>query len=215
VQAQWPPLSPDQSDRLAELAGHDPRTLSADELAERERLALWALYCGDDGDYIYADDAEDNLERDDLTDEQRDWLNAVLAAVYEEHQRRHHEREALHRAGRGEPLRGGRARRDRAERRPVVARPREHRARSSQSRARSPGRSDDPDEPDPPLGGPVEAGGLPPICPRCKSAVNVRRVSWVRGWSCRWCLFENWRRRRELDAARLLAEAERITKGAA
>ena len=216
MQEQWPPLSPDQSDRLIELAERDSRTLSADELIELERLAHWALYCGDDDDYIYADDADDPLERDDLSDEQRDWLHAILAAVYAEQQRRHHEREALYRAGRAEPLPSGGAQRDRPQRRPVVARPREHRARSSQSRARSPGRSDDPDDADPPLGGSVQAGGgLPPICPRCKSAVNVRLVSWVRGWSCRWCAFENWRRRRELDAARVLAEADRITREAA
>jgi hypothetical protein len=87
--------------------------------------------------------------------------------------------------------------------------------RRRQAVARAGPRSDDPDEPDPPLGGSVEAGGLPPICPRCRSAVNVRRVSWVRGWSCRWCAFVNWRRRRELDAARVLAEAERTTRRAA
>ena len=53
-----------------------------------------------------------------------------------------------------------------------------------------------------------------PECPRCKSAINVRHVPWLRGWSCRWCAFENWRRQLELDVARLLAEAERITRDA-
>jgi hypothetical protein len=54
-----------------------------------------------------------------------------------------------------------------------------------------------------------------PVCPRCRTNINVRHVPWLRGWSCRWCAFENWRRQLEHDVARVLAEAERILREAA
>jgi ribosomal protein L37AE/L43A len=54
-----------------------------------------------------------------------------------------------------------------------------------------------------------------PACPRCGSAINVRHVSWVTGWSCRWCAAVYAVRQMEHDVARLLAEAERITRDAA
>jgi hypothetical protein len=53
-----------------------------------------------------------------------------------------------------------------------------------------------------------------PECPRCRSNVNVRHVPWVSGWSCRWCAWELWWRQLEHDLARVLAEAERITRRA-
>jgi hypothetical protein len=86
--------------------------------------------------------------------------------------------------------------------------------RRRQAVARAGPRSDDPDEPDPPLGGPVEAGGSPPICPRCKTSLNVRRVPFVRGWSCRWCVWVAYCRQRHHDAERVVAEAERIAREA-
>jgi hypothetical protein len=71
------------------------------------------------------------------------------------------------------------------------------------------------DDPDPEPVDPRQRGA--PDCPRCGpgSSVNVRRVSWVRGWSCRWCAAENWRRDIELQIQRTLDEAERITKDVA
>jgi ribosomal protein L37AE/L43A len=57
--------------------------------------------------------------------------------------------------------------------------------------------------------------GEPPVCPRCRSNKNVRHVSWVTGWSCRWCAWELHWRQLEHDLARLLEEAERITRRAA
>jgi ribosomal protein L37AE/L43A len=57
---------------------------------------------------------------------------------------------------------------------------------------------------------------VPPPCPRCGTNLNVRRVPpLVRGWTCRWCRFEVWRRDVELQTRRTLAEAEKITKDAA
>jgi hypothetical protein len=54
-----------------------------------------------------------------------------------------------------------------------------------------------------------------PVCPRCGTNVNGRHVPFVRGWSCRFCVFEFWRRDVELQMRRAVEEAERITKDAA
>ena len=54
-----------------------------------------------------------------------------------------------------------------------------------------------------------------PECPRCRTNKNVRRVSWVTGWSCRWCAWVLHWRQLEHDAAKVIAEAERITRRAA
>jgi hypothetical protein len=55
----------------------------------------------------------------------------------------------------------------------------------------------------------------PPVCPRCRSNVNVRNVPWVWGWSCRWCLFLAWKADLEEQIRRLHQELDRITKEAA
>jgi hypothetical protein len=144
VRSQWSPLALRQAHRLERLASRDPRTLSAADLIELERLANSALYCGDDGDYIYDDETDYQLERDDLSDEQRDWLRAVLRAVWDEHQRRDRLQQARrHRPA--DPLRRVQGRNDRPERCTVQVRPREHRPRSGRGRARSPGRAGDSD----------------------------------------------------------------------
>jgi hypothetical protein len=114
-------------------------------------------------------------------------------------------------APKGLPAPTGRPRQGRAPRRVVRV---SRRRRQAVARA-GPRSDDDPPDPDPPLGGSLEAGGSPPICPRCGTNLNVRRVPFVRGWSCRWCLFENWRRDVELQTRRALDEAERITREAA
>jgi hypothetical protein len=51
--------------------------------------------------------------------------------------------------------------------------------------------------------------------PARRTNKNVRRVSWVTGWSCRWCAWVLHWRQLEHDAAKVIAEAERITRDAA
>jgi hypothetical protein len=130
---RWRALTRRQAFRLERLAGRDPRTLAKAELVELEGLATWALYCGDDGDYIYDDDGDDQLERDDLSDEEREWLHAVLRAVWDELQRREHVRQALRTRATDPSSRD--VRHDRQPERRTIARvrPREHRARPIRS----------------------------------------------------------------------------------
>jgi ribosomal protein L37AE/L43A len=56
---------------------------------------------------------------------------------------------------------------------------------------------------------------VPPVCPRCRSNINVRRRPWTNGWTCSWCLFQAWKADLEEQLRRLHQELDRITRRAA
>jgi hypothetical protein len=156
--SHWSPLSRSQARKLDRLTQTNVRSISASELIELQKLAGWALNCGDDGEFLTDEDGA-SLDRPDLTPEQRQWLHGVLRGVNEELSRRYREggdwwpvpTTEKYSTATIVPLRAR-----------IVARPREHRARRARSRARSPGRSDDdPHEPAPALAGStfISAGG--------------------------------------------------------
>jgi hypothetical protein len=156
--SHWRPLSRSEARTLDRLTDRNVRLLSASELVELGKLAGWALNCGDDGEFLMDEDGAE-VERPDLSPEQRQWLRAVIRGVDHELNRRYREGGDHWPAPTTEtystativPLRAR-----------IVARPREHRARRVRSRARSPGRSDDdPHEPAPALAGSrlISAGG--------------------------------------------------------
>jgi hypothetical protein len=149
---RWLALSRDQAVRLDELANSELRRLTADELNDLDWLVGWALYCDDDGNYIGADeDTDEDIERPDLTDEQRQWLRGVIRAIWNERLRRRLPeglQEVVDRRVDMLALRRPPAVTPHSARGVVRARPREGRARSRRSRARSPGRSTD-DDPEP------------------------------------------------------------------
>jgi hypothetical protein len=130
---------------LEELADRDPRTLSEDDLAMLDGLSRGGLYRDDDG---RMPEVSDVPYRDDLSEEQRDWLVRLGVAVFWEKRRRLKLREALRQRPADSPV-VERA----SERRPAArVRPREQRSRrTTRSRARAPARStgSDSDDPEP------------------------------------------------------------------
>jgi hypothetical protein len=152
------------------LASRDLRRLSFADLRDLETLASDALHRDDDGYYLFDLDAEpdehgDQLnERDDLSRDEREWIDAVLGAVWDEQERRERrERRVMRR--RNDPLVGGVRRLDKLDRQIVRARPRERRARAVSSSSSAggrdrPRRSSD-DEPDPPWRALRPAGARP------------------------------------------------------
>jgi hypothetical protein len=157
-------LTREELAQFEELAGRGPRTLSEDDLSALEALSRWALYGNDDGTLpefcgagFCACDGPCVNERDDLTDEQHNWVNKVRRRVWYEQMRRRNLQHGLQPQLVRLP-----ARRDLENMRPRLrdrrVRPRERRARRtrSSSRARAP---DDP-EPEPPDVTPRRSRGL-------------------------------------------------------
>jgi hypothetical protein len=156
-------LSARELAELKDLVGRDAHLLTEDDIHSLEHHARCALYRDDEhhlpeicGAGLCRCDPCPN-ERDDLTDEQREWLYMIRdVALNEMYRRRDPEWECFARTpkarvrtvARPSPRATDVARSDHPQRPIGRARPREHRPRRSRSRARSPARSTD-DDPEP------------------------------------------------------------------
>jgi hypothetical protein len=149
---------------LKDLVGREAHLLTEDDIHSLEHHARCALYRDDEahlpqmcGAGLCWCDGPCENERDDLTDEQREWLYTIRDVALNVMYRRRdpewelfaHTPNARVRAVARPSLRAtGVARSDYVQRPVGRARPREHRPRRSRSRARSPARSTD-DDPEP------------------------------------------------------------------
>jgi hypothetical protein len=149
---------------LKDLVGRGAHLLTEDDIHSLEHLARCALYRDDEahlpemcGAGLCWCDGPCENERNDLSDEQREWLYTIRdVALNEMHRRRDPEwelfahtpnarvREVARPSSRATEV----AQKVLPQRSVMRARPREHRPRRSRSRARSPARSTD-DDPEP------------------------------------------------------------------
>jgi hypothetical protein len=86
--SHWSPLSRSQAQKLDRLTQTNVRSISASDLIELQKLAGWALNRGDHGEFLVDEDGAE-LDRPDLTPEQRQWLRGVIRGVDEELNRRY------------------------------------------------------------------------------------------------------------------------------
>jgi hypothetical protein len=157
-------LDPRELAELKDLVGRGAHLLTEDDIHSLEHLARCALYRDDEahlpemcGAGLCWCHGPCENERDDLSDEQREWLYTIRdVALNEMHRRRDPEWECFAHTPNAR-VRAVAQPSSRATvvapsdhlRRPTgLARPREHRPRRSRSRARSPARSTD-DDPEP------------------------------------------------------------------